>query len=441
MKSALTLLVAGVAALGIVGCQSESYSDSIKYGLRTDPVVLDEKLDDDNARPRMEPDSPGILPLLSFQDLNNPRNPLYANRERIIQAKKLMDPTRVLAESRQFLEEGLVELFGTPANPRVYALNTAQQGMRDVLKVQEEPLRRGSALYRVHCLHCHGVPGDGRGPTGRWINPHPRDYRQGLFKFASVDQTNGQRPPRREDLYRVIHQGIEGTAMPAFGILPTHDLEDLVSYVIHLSLRGKVEYETLRNVFTYDDQEKLWLPRSQDELKDFPVEVYNLALKAWYDSQSQASEIKVSPYPFKDWEGPAGNRKMSEEYKNSIRRGHQMFMGQGADKPGPAQVSLQDAKATNCVSCHTDLGRQAPWKWDQWGTLVKPRDLTHGTFRGGRRPVDIYYRIHSGISGSGMLPFGSPGLLSSPERVWDLVNYVQTLPFPAMRRDAGVDIQ
>ena len=56
----------------------------------------------------------------------------------------------------------------------------------------------GSKHFRLHCLHCHGLTGDGRGPSGKWLNPHPRDYRQGLFKFQSVNQAaDGTiRPPR-----------------------------------------------------------------------------------------------------------------------------------------------------------------------------------------------------------------------------------------------------
>ena len=40
-----------------------------------------------------------------------------------------------------------------------------------------DTLAEGSKLYRQHCLHCHGLEGNGRGPTGYWVNPPPRDYR------------------------------------------------------------------------------------------------------------------------------------------------------------------------------------------------------------------------------------------------------------------------
>src|SRR5262249_49568737 len=133
----------------------------------------------------------------------------------------------------------LVSFFGSPRNPKVKDAPSS-------LGLDSEKLAAGSKLYRVHCLHCHGVNGDGRGVTARWVNPHPRDFRQGLFKFQSVDQVAGTLPPRREDLKRTLLNGIEGTAMPAFNLLDSKDIDALVSYVMHLSIRGKVEYDTVR---------------------------------------------------------------------------------------------------------------------------------------------------------------------------------------------------
>jgi hypothetical protein len=56
-------------------------------------------------------------------------------------------------------------------------------------------------------------------------------------------------------------------------------------------------------------------------------------------------------------------------------------------------------------------------------------------FRGGLRPVDIYWRLTNGIAGTPMpkvlmKPAGDPnakGLV--PDDVWDLVNYVRSLAY------------
>ena len=115
------------------------------------------------------------------------------------------------------------------------------------------------------------------------------------------------------------------------------------------------------------------------------------------------------------------------------------FGGQVREKvPMAFFYGKEDAKAANCISCHTSYGRQSPYKFDDWGTLTKARDLTQGVFRGGRRPVDIYFRIHSGISGSGMNSFGT--VIAKKENIWDLVNFVQTLPYTAMRNKLGMQL-
>ncbi len=351
MRTLFPAACVGLIALSLVGCGDVDppYSSLVKYTVRTDPLVLTDKLGDD----RYDPDRPGQLPLASLKDLFDPLHPLYVKKDVWAKEGLLRDPKAASDSDRNALEEYLALIFGTPANPTV---GYAPDEMRDALKLDVRSLERGSLIYRVQCLHCHGVNGDGRGPTARWINPHPRDYRQGLFKFQSVDQTDAPRPPRRADLHRVIKYGVEGTAMPSFGLLPDSDIELLVSYIIHLSIRGKVEYAL----------------------------------------------------------------------KDSVLRGQTLFLGIG-----------EEGKAANCVSCHPDYGRQAKFRFDSWGTLVRPNNLTNGLYRGGRRTIDLYYRIHSGINGSGMASFGKQ---LKAESLWDLVNFVQTLPYPAMRKERGINI-
>ncbi len=71
-------------------------------------------------------------------------------------------------------------------------------------------LVRGRMLYAEHCLHCHGITGDGAGPTAQYLNPRPRDYRKGLFKFTV---TQASERASRADLSRVIENGIPGTTV------------------------------------------------------------------------------------------------------------------------------------------------------------------------------------------------------------------------------------
>jgi mono/diheme cytochrome c family protein len=64
---------------------------------------------------------------------------------------------------------------------------------------------------------------------------------------------------------------------------------------------------------------------------------------------------------------------------------------------------------------------------DFWGNPLPPRDLTKGQYRGGRRPIDLFRRIHAGIKGTPMPAFG--GTVLKDEDIWDVVNYVMSIPF------------
>src|SRR5262249_5923796 len=127
----------------------------------------------------------------------------------------------------------------------------------------------------------------------------------------------------------------------------------------------------------------------------------------WRDAQLDVDKIVPGPYTI----GEGDKVKLTE----SVKRGYESFMGRG---PYP----------TDCATCHIDCGRKAPFKFDDWGTLVKARDLPQGVYRGGRRPIDLYNRIYSGITGSGMPEHTK----LAPEQIWDLVNFVRALPYPQM---------
>ena len=57
---------------------------------------------------------------------------------------------------------------------------------------------------------------------------------------------------------------------------------------------------------------------------------------------------------------------------------------------------------------------------------IPPRNLRQGIYRGGRRQLDVYYRIHAGINGATMP--AAQGTVS-PDEIWHIVNYVLSLPY------------
>ncbi len=452
--------------VGLLSGCSDTYPEDLLYPVRTDPLVVPSKVPDKIV---YVPDRPGQLPLLTFGDLNDPHNPLHELKN---VADSVRDPlTSLDAAQRGKIEKTLNELFGRPAAPKVAVLKTDKLAeltnpevigadpsdrLAEVLKglgmeslteetytkiledlglKDEKRLAEGSKLYRSQCLHCHGLTGDGRGPSARWVNPHPRDYRLGKFKFTSTNQIESLRKPRREDLLRILRQGIDGSSMPSFGLLSEDELQNLVSYVIHLSLRGQVEFVVM------DELIGLVQDKKTDEIKAFDIDaklktnLVSALVVQWRDAQRP--ERLIDPgNPF----GMNGYTK--EELKQSVNNGYQAF--------------LTKVLEGNCYSCHVNFGRQTNYSFDQWGTLAKRANLTLGIYRGGRRPIDLYYRVYAGINGTGMPPSGympsrpnddphTPplALKNDPkkDKIWDMVNFLQVLPYPRMlKEEYGIDI-
>jgi hypothetical protein len=259
------------------------------------------------------------------------------------------------------------------------------------------------------------------------VHPHPRDYRSGLFKFISSDTPEGvQRKPRRDDLYRILNQGIDGTSMPSFGLLPEEEKEYLAGYVMHLSIRGETEMQTMTDLISAKGLDKTLMDQAQAKFPDVSrtehlVHAYAaLAVIDWALSDSRPPVRAVVPPEM---------ASSSPEMQASIRKGHELFKGQGI-----------------CLSCHKDYGRQSDYRFDAWGTNVRPANLTTGAYRGGRRPMDIMNRLKGGIDGSGM-PASAVKVYKKDKEGkltnqidqeatdlanWDVVNFVRALPYPAM---------
>jgi len=379
--------------------------------------------------------------------------------------------SQISPEHQQAIADILGAMFGTPNAP--YAMPETDLDER-LLKMAAGPVWSDQAgdkhgLYRRHCAHCHGITGDGQGPTAAILNPYPRDYRRGVFKFKG---TFAASKPTDEDLRRIIQNGIPGTAMPAFALLPPDEVDSLVEYVKYLSMRGQME--TALEQYISDEAlepDAPLDPATDAELKD--IIVNELLVTEVVEGWKAAAEQIAAPNPE---DIPPADRT-TDQLQESVDAGRALFFGKAA-----------------CTKCHgpTGLGDGQESNYDDWSNVgvefIKrtedlaesiqearknlkdksgderkvaeeeldaqrrelamrdellphilpprraiPRNLRDGTYRGGRRDIDLFWRVFVGIPGMGM-PNSGPGdpdgqgTLTEQE-IWQIVDYIQSLPF------------
>jgi mono/diheme cytochrome c family protein len=91
----------------------------------------------------------------------------------------------------------------------------------------------GKAKYDMFCASCHGPAGKGDGPVGATLNPKPRDFSVGDFKF---DTDGDGKRGTDADLKNVVKNGggaYGGSAMmaPWGATLSAADLDNVVAFV------------------------------------------------------------------------------------------------------------------------------------------------------------------------------------------------------------------
>lgn len=371
---------------------------------------------------------------------------------------EIVSGTEVLLEVGEEAEQISAWIRSWDENSHTATLETALQTKpvadQNVIVGPGQVLASGRHLYAEHCQHCHGVTGDGAGPTAPYLNPKPRDYRRGIFKFTT---TQGSKRASREDLSRVIEDGIPGTYMPSFKLLTEEESSALVEYVIWLSLRGELEYQLIRTLSDSYSNEAI-VDRTTDsettrnDIRDeffdavndpdsLPYEVDMMTTRLsqdWSSSQEEAAEVlPLTPrIPYSD---------------DSVAKGRILYL----------------KESLKCAQCHGEAGygdgsqtftvskdnsgseNPTPGLYDTWGNPIKPRNLHRGIYRGGRRPIDLYSRIYAGIKGTPMPAFSTttvrkidpndPESELTDEDIWHLVNYVLSVPFEEVKTGAGAD--
>lgn len=361
----------------------------------------------------------------------------------------LAEGEKVSQENLRLIGSLLTSLFGTPDQPKFPFLLGDEDPAHEFISqanldraagpVSLDNSQETSGLFRQHCAHCHGISGDGAGTTARSLNPYPRDFRLGKFKYKSTPL--GKRPTDA-DLKRVLKNGVPGTAMLSFRTLPEKDIEALIDYVKYLSIRGEVERLLIANATRLEEDEKLidlsWA-NDEEKREDFEDQLIELLDESGYLSRVLPKWINRDRHITLPAPAPASFAADHPQHESLVARGKELFHGAGG-----------------CIQCHGETGlgdgqTETYDDWTQWakdvqavpdqpktyadfvaiGALrpryLRPRNLNMKSYRGGNHPDDIYRRVANGIEGTPMP--SAVTLQKNTDDIWAIVAYVKSIPY------------
>ncbi len=218
----------------------------------------------------------------------------------------------------------------------------ASKPSKPMPEATEEFVEKGRAIYFRRCSFCHGLLGDGEGPAAKYLDPRPRDFTLGTFKFRT---TKSGELPTDEDLFRTVSRGLSGTAMQSFD-------SDLIKSGLGESDRWAVIAYIKTFAQEFDDPE--------------------------YDPVKTGKVISL----------PAKRAPYNAE---TIAKGEAVF---------------EKAKCWSCHGKLGRGDGNKEFRKDDWGFPIRIRNVTHPwKIKAGAEVEDIYMRFTTGISGTPMPSF------------------------------------
>lgn len=206
----------------------------------------------------------------------------------------------------------------------------------------EEFVEKGRGIYFQRCSFCHGLLGDGDGPAAKYLDPRPRDFTLGTFKFRTTE--NGELPTN-EDLFRTVSRGLSGTGMQSF--------DDAI-------IKSGLSEEERWQVISY--------------IKTFAAEFDDPDYDPVLTGKVISLPANMAPYD-----------------EATIARGAKVF---------------EKAKCWSCHGKLGRGDGNAEFREDDWGFPIRIRNVTHPwKIKAGGEVEDIYMRFTTGIMGTPMPSF------------------------------------
>lgn len=246
-------------------------------------------------------------------------------------------------------------------------------------------LRQGEEVYRLYCTGCHGEKGDGNGPAAPFLDPRPRDFTRGLFKFASVPAGG---LPRDDDLMRTLVRGLPGSSMPSWQLLPEGDRRAVIAHLKTFSPAWS-ERAPGAPIAVSEDPFDARDPDSVREAVSRGEVVYHVLATCWQCHAAYATRADID------------RMAASEETEVDLR--------DGADRP----VAIEDV----------------------WGADLLPTEFSARRLKNGSSVPDLYRTIAAGIGGTAM-PTWKDAL--EEKDLWALSYYVKSLADRRWRRKSMV---
>ncbi len=207
----------------------------------------------------------------------------------------------------------------------------------------DEFISAGNQIYVQRCSFCHGLLGDGEGPAAPYMDPRPRDFTLGTFKFRT---TKSGELPTDADLFRTVSRGLKGTGMQAFD-------SDVIANGLSEEERWQVIAYIQTFAFEFDDPD--FDPVLNGDVLTLPDN------GAPYNAETIARGLAVF------------ERAKCWECHGKLGRGD---------------------------------GQRSFDRQDDWGFPIRIRNVTHPwRIKAGSDVEDIYMRFSTGISGTPMPSF------------------------------------